>query len=1094
MSSIGGVRAWQDTVAIPTYPAPPPDRNPMFLEKRVYQGSSGKVYPNPIIDRVSDTKVDREYLALHLENEFIRLTMLPEIGGRIHIGQDKSNDYDFFYRQHAIKPALVGLLGPWISGGVEFNWPQHHRPSTFMPVDFSIEQHQDGSRTIWLGEHEPMNRMKGMVGICLYPGKAIVEAKVRLYNRTPFVQTFLWWANAGIHVNEYYQAFFPPDVTFVADHAKRAMSSYPIARNLYYGVDYTRGVDISWYKNIPVPTSYMVTRSDYDFFGGYDHSKQAGVVHVADRHIVPGKKLWTWGNAEFGYAWDRELTDTDGPYIELMAGAFTDNQPDFSFLAPYETRTFSQFWYPIRDIGPVKNANQLLAINLERAGHGVPSTWNAGVYATERLENIRLVITSGVDTLLDRTLTLRAGERHIAKATTRGSDLLLRVLDSAGRELIRYRPVEPGETSPPDPARAPARPAEMATADQLYVTGLHIEQYRHATRNGNEYWLEAIQRDPLDARCNNALGVQALRRGEFAEAEKYFRKTIARLTALNPNPYDGEPYYNLGLALRYQRRFEEAYAAFYKAVWNRAWQSPACYELALIDSRRHDYATALDLIQDSLDSDPRHLKARNLRTALLRRMGRTEAALAEAQATTTMDALDYWSRWELARLRGPEPSREGLRDSQTCLDIAFDYADAGLFEDAMELLQHVVDKAPSRSGPMVYYSLASFAEDRGDAEAARRFRTMGSDASPDYCFPSRLEELIAVEAALRANPDDPRAHYYAGNLLYDRQRKEEAIGHWERSSQLQPAYSVVWRNLGIAYFNVHHDPRHALEAYEAAMQANPSDARILYEFDQLRKRTGAAPEDRLMALEARRDLVSRRDDLTVELVTLYNQMRRYGDALAIFESRRFHPWEGGEGLVSGQYVIAHLLAGRDALENADVEVALSHFEAARHYPGNLGEGKHLLTQETDLNYFAGEALAAAGESDEARRHWEQAAAAAATNRFSYYRALSLRALGRGDEARFVLRALEDFANGGIEAEVQIDYFATSLPNFLLFQDDLQARNRVECLFLRGLAKKGLDRLEEAELDFRAALALDRNHVWAADELRRLEQVRMEARR
>ncbi len=300
--------------------------------------------------------------------------ILPEIGGRIHVGRDRTNNYDFFYRQNVIKPALVGLLGPWISGGVEFNWPQHHRPSTFMPVQHVIEEHADGSCTVWLSEHEPVNRMKGMVGICLRPGSALVEAKVRLYNRTPFVQTFLWWANAGIHVDENYQAFFPPDVEFVADHARRALSWYPIARDFYYGVDYRDGVDISWYKNIPTPTSYMVTRSEYDFFGGYDHAKRAGFVHVANHHIAPGKKLWTWGNAEFGYAWDRELTDADGPYIEFMAGVFTDNQPDFSWLQPYETRTFSQFWYPIQEIGPVKNANRLVAVNLEK-NEGNVSHW-----------------------------------------------------------------------------------------------------------------------------------------------------------------------------------------------------------------------------------------------------------------------------------------------------------------------------------------------------------------------------------------------------------------------------------------------------------------------------------------------------------------------------------------------------------------------------------------------------------------------------------------------------------------------------------------------------------------------------------------------
>jgi hypothetical protein len=307
------VRCWHEEVVIPTYPVHGADPNPMFLEKRVYQGSTGKVYPNPFTDSVSLEKVDINYTAIMLENEYIQLMILPEIAGRIHAGLDKTNQYDFFYRQHVIKPALVGLLGPWISGGVEFNWPQHHRPSTYMPVHSSVEEHSDGGRTVWLSEHDPMLRMKGMVGIHLAPGKAIVEARVRLYNRTPLPQTFLWWANVAVRVHDQYQAFFPPDVTYVADHAKRAISTFPVARKSYYGVDYSPGTDISWYRSIPVPTSYMVTESRYDFFGGYDHAHEAGLVHTSNHHIAPGKKLWTWGNAEFGHAWDRNLTDSDAP-------------------------------------------------------------------------------------------------------------------------------------------------------------------------------------------------------------------------------------------------------------------------------------------------------------------------------------------------------------------------------------------------------------------------------------------------------------------------------------------------------------------------------------------------------------------------------------------------------------------------------------------------------------------------------------------------------------------------------------------------------------------------------------------------------------
>ena len=393
------VAAWSEPVVIDTYPTPLPDPNPLFLENRVYQGSSGRVYPEPVTDRVSDTAVPTSWEAVHLENEYLRLMILPAIGGRIHVVQDRKTGYDVFYRQNVIKPALVGLLGPWISGGVEFNWPQHHRPSTYMPTDWSIEPTPDGGVVVWCSEHEPTERMKGMHGVTLRPGSSLLELQARLTNRTPLTQTFLWWANVCVRVHDDYEAFFPPDVTYVADHARRAMTTFPVADGHYYGVDYgarpPREADLRWYKNIPVPTSYMCMGTEKDFFGGYDHAAGEGYVHWADHTISPGKKLWTWGNHEFGYAWDRELTDADGPYAELMAGVFTDNQPDFGFLLPGEVRTFSQFWYPLVGTGPAHEANLEAAVHLEREGDGV----RLGVAVTRPLEGaiVRLSERSGSD-------------------------------------------------------------------------------------------------------------------------------------------------------------------------------------------------------------------------------------------------------------------------------------------------------------------------------------------------------------------------------------------------------------------------------------------------------------------------------------------------------------------------------------------------------------------------------------------------------------------------------------------------------------------------------------------------------------------------
>ena len=363
------VSVWEEEVIIPTYGIGKPDKNPMFFEKRIYQGSSGVVYPNPVIEKIYDEKQDKAYKGLFLENEYLKIMILPELGGRIQMAYDKIKQRHFIYYNQVIKPALVGLTGPWISGGIEFNWPQHHRPSTFSPIDYKIDENADGSKTVWVNEVEQMFHTKGLAGFTLHPDKAYIEIKAKLFNRSSLPQTFLWWANPAVKVNDHYQSVFPPDVNAVFDHGKRDVSTFPIATGTYYKVDYSPGTDISMYKNIPVPTSYMAINSEYDFVGGYEHDSQGGLLHVANHNTSPGKKQWTWGHSDFGQAWDRNLTDEDGPYIELMTGMFTDNQPDFTWLMPNEEKSFTQYFMPYRDLGVVKNATKDILLALDKKGN-----------------------------------------------------------------------------------------------------------------------------------------------------------------------------------------------------------------------------------------------------------------------------------------------------------------------------------------------------------------------------------------------------------------------------------------------------------------------------------------------------------------------------------------------------------------------------------------------------------------------------------------------------------------------------------------------------------------------------------------------------
>ena len=1081
------VQCWEEDIILPTYPAQPADPNPMFLEKRVYQGSSGKVYPNPFTDSVALEKQDASYRAIFLENEFVQLMILPAMGGRIHTGLDKTNQYDFFYRQNVIKPALVGLLGPWISGGVEFNWPQHHRPSTCMPAHASMEEHADGSRTVWLSEHDPMLRMKGMVGIHLAPGSAVVEARVRLYNRTPLPQTFLWWANVAVRVHDQYQAFFPPDVTYVADHAKRAITSFPVAHGSYYGVDYNPGTDITWYKNIPVPTSYMVTESKYDFFGGYDHGREAGVVHTSNHRIAPGKKMWTWGNAEFGYAWDRNLTDADGPYIELMAGAFTDNQPDFSWLQPYETRTFSQYWYPIQKIGPAKNANLHAAVNLEFEQDGV----RLGVAVTRR-RTVRIMLLHDGHAIFDEQKELAPGEpfvHRLAGLQVAASSFRLMVYGGDGAELIAYQPEERKPGTLPDPATEPPQPAEIASADELYLTGLHLEQYRHATRAPEDYWREGLRRDPGDARMNNAMGMACLRRGLLAEAEEYCARAVRRLTLRNPNPRDGEACYNLGLARQYLGKLDAAYEALHKCVWNAAWRSAGYYALAAISTERGNLPLALEEVEQSLTADALNLKARALQAALLRKLGRMDEALAVIEGSLQLDRLDFRAMAERFLLNREDTALRAYcaaldGDVQTHLDVAFDLAWGALRGDALILLEACCGEAALQH-PMVFYTLAWLAAGQGRTTQAAEYMAQAEAASPLYCFPARVEEMLVLEDCLRRHAASARAHCYLGHLYYDKRRYDEAIACWRKAVELDPSYSVPFRNLGIAEFNILHDAIAADRMYARALAASPNDARVLYEWDQLKKRARlATPERRLRTLDEHWSLVERRDDLTVEYITLLNECGRWQDALEHLMKRRFSPWEGGEGLVSAQYVHAHRALALHALAAGNAHTAFAHVEAARRYPHNLGEGKHLLTLERDLDYNAGCAAQMLGDAALAQQYWRAAAAALPSpSVHTYFQALALRALNRDAEAQAALEALAAFAAQQMQSEPKIDYFATSLPNMLLFEDDLCLRQRVESLVLMALASHGLGNAEAAMTQLEEALAGDPNHLFAADMMR-----------
>ena len=1112
------VKAWREQVVIPTYEVGTPEKNPIFLEKRVYQGSSGVVYPYPVIESISDERIDKEYNAIYIENEYIKVMILPELGGRVQMAYDKVKQRHFVYYNHVIKPALVGLAGPWISGGIEFNWPQHHRPSTYMPVDATIEENADGSVTVWVNEMERMFHQKGLAGFTLRPGCAYLEIQGRLSNRTPLPQTFLWWANPAVEVNDHYQSVFPPDVNAVFDHGKRAVSSFPIATGTYYKMDYSAGVDISNYKNIKVPTSYMAVNSKYDFEGGYENDTKGGMLHVASHHFSPGKKQWTWGNGDFGRAWDRCLTDNDyedapgvfRPYIELMAGVYTENQPDFTWLMPYEEKQFVQYFMPYRDLGIVKQATKDFILNIEETTDG---RIHFILMATSKQE-VAITIRSFFDSkiLLMERVTL-SPEHTLEKDVDLEGIPFYHIHFHLSKEFVgeekrpctKYHPyngrvvfhwtAESDDIRPiPDAAEAALTPQDTKTIDQLYLTGLHLEQYRHATWSALDYYEEALRRDPLDYRCNNQMGLWYLRRGRFDKAEPYLRTAVKVLQKRNPNPYDGEPIYNLALCLKYLFRTDEAYELFWKASWNKGWADAAYFEAACISTSELRYDDALDEVERALISNSHNHKARALKASILRKLGKKEESLAWINESYVIDPFNYGCMFEEHLITGCDEPLQRLitlmhDNVHNYHELALDYSSANLFEEAEQALTipAVADKLAAAS-PLTSYYIGYFQLRRGLVSESKESFIKADQTDSHYCFPNRLEDVMILRIALHSIKQGAHAPYYLGCLYYDKRQYDEALKYWTLSAERDPEFPTVWRNLALIYCNKEGDTEKALECMERAFSLDQSDSRIFMELDQLYKRMQKSHEFRLSKFESYPELVAKRDDLILEHATLLNQTGDYERAANIIDNHIFHPWEGGEGKVPAQYQISRTERAKAILRTnpTSTNEAISLLTECLAYPHNLGEGKLHGAQENDFHYFLGCAYEQLGDTESARHYWELAthgpqepAAAMYYNDAKpekiFYQGMALLKLGRKDEANGRFYRLVNYGKQHIFEKQTMDYFAVSLPDLLIWEDSLDRKNRIHCLFMLALGYTGLGDKAHAERYLKEVEEMDINH-------------------
>ncbi|HEY7925267.1 MAG TPA: DUF5107 domain-containing protein [Vicinamibacteria bacterium] len=1007
----------EEAVTIPTWEVGPPEIHPL------YPGPQGAIYPYTLSERLTDRKVPRTYRAVMLENEYIQLMILPELGGRVHGALDKTNGYKWIYWQPTIKPGLISMTGAWISGGIEWNFPHGHRPSGLMPVDHGVVKHPDGSTTVWVGETEPVYRMRWLVGITLARGRSYFTCDYVFVNPTDQRHPFQFWATAATHANEFSQAQYPGHL--MTGHGKDEFWRWPVHD----------GVDLSWWKNVPNASSFFAWESEDDWFGTYDHKAQGGLVHIADHRTMPGKKLWTWGSGPSGRIWEDILTEGGGPYFEPQAGAFSDNQPDYHWMEPGQVRRAHDFWYPVRGTRGFKKATEDFALNVDVSGGKA----FAGVYATSVRDGLyvgledtrgfgRRLVGQTVRISPDRPFTVEVD----ALPGLTIYDLKLRVRDgAAGQVLMELTPERPPkDVQLPAAAKPPGPPAEL-NPDELITAAEWLDRFRRRPE-ALAYYTEALRRDPADARANGALGGIALDETRWPDAISHFDKVLAR------DPDNGQAQFGRGAALMALGRDAEAEQGFQKARQTGDHVAVAERALARISFGRGDVRAALAHLKAAESSNGALADLPALRSAAHRMLGEHEAALAAAQRALELDPLHFMAGREkalaLAALGRPADEwvgtwRDYMRDSvQNQLELASSYFEGGLLGDAEAVLNDTLKRAPrwpqplpfsaQQTTPMIEYLLGYLAVRRGDNGTARLCFVRANERPLLYANPHRVVELLALEAAVRDDARDSHAHHLLGNVLYGFGRREEALWHWREAARVSPDLGLAWRNVGYAERQLRADDRAAAQAYRNAFATDETDARVLLELDQVEERLGVPAQERLARLESHRTLVYARDDLVARWIDLKLQAGTASDLAAardVLLLRHFRSWEGGYG-IHHRFVEANQRLGALALSRKDWKTAIACYQEAFGYPKNLEVAPRTPDLKAHLNWDLGSAYLAAGRKEQARVAFEAVLAEKYPRPAlgTYYQALAARQLGRTGDAVNRLAQLEERARALVD--------------------------------------------------------------------------------
>jgi tetratricopeptide (TPR) repeat protein len=937
-----GATIRETTLEIPTYQVGPEDKNPPLW--------NGNVYPYPMQTDIGRNKADRTYRAVVLENDYLRVIVLPDFGGRIYAAHDKTNeDFDFVYRNHVIKPGLVALRGAWLSGGIEWNFPTRgHTVNTCSPVPYKMLHNDDGSVTCAVGTLEWVRRMKWTVQITVFPDRSCFQNRILLSNPTLTHNNAYFWANAAVHAwDDTKVSFSPTEYTYAG--RRRDPQPWPIYE----------GRDLGWYKNTLRAFDYF-SGTPADFVAAYNHQRDCGSVLFASRDQSFGKKFWTWGTARSGLIWENILTDADGQYIELQSGRLL-TQGDSWLFDPHLQESWQETWFPIKQMDGFASANQDAAVNFAARQGKLLMALNV----TRPFPEATVSVATAGGEIFHEGANLRPGEswRREINAPPDPQACRLVVRDSRGKEIIAYSPK--AEKSPP-PELEPEMPSgESASAEELCLAGYYAMKHWNEPQ-AVELFRRSLEKDPGFSPALRWLAAIDYKTGRFAEAARKADQALRR----NEDDLMARYYRALSrIALGQSERVEEDLDLLGRRA---AFRHVVPYVQASRAIAAGELPRAAALLGRALHENPDDLKAKTALACVLRHEGRADEAAPMLNEVLRADPLNSLAAMEKVLLgAGDEQLAVYGDDPQYYLEAACDYLQMNLADDAAAVLALRQSRRPAAPHPMVCLYRGYLADLSGNREEALRHYTEGAELPVDYVFPFRTETLAVLETGLKLLPDNWRLHYWLGTLLVAKQRWEEGLEHLLAAERQQPPCAVLYRNLGEIYWQKTQDLGKAKAAYERALACDPNDPAYYLALDRLYALTGDRAGQETLFQKAPRGV---QNDYRVLLARAeyFADTGKCDQALQILVAHAFHPWEGWTGARQLYERTLHLLADQ-ASERGDHRAAIEYLQRALQWPENLGTGRPQNPDHSREHYRLGVCYKALGEAELARQHFTAAA-------------------------------------------------------------------------------------------------------------------------